>query len=176
MLWSQQWSPGSSLVVIPAGWIDTKTLNTLFRMETGFQKCWSILSMVTDGNWPFYWSVPAALLARFLGDALGEALSGRQDCKDQTFALLRLHGEWQWYEQIITSQTIAVFSYSKNKHTHDIEGLLRNPADVHIIHPAGALLYFHRESLFLQNTGRKTTFKLVEQRQLRIPPSKNMEM
>lgn len=28
--------------------------------------------------WTFYWSAPAALLARFLGDALGEALSAKR--------------------------------------------------------------------------------------------------
>lgn len=32
-------------------------------------------SRMMDGNRQFYWSVPAALLVRFRGDALGEALS-----------------------------------------------------------------------------------------------------
>lgn len=43
----------------------------------------------------------------------------------------------------------------KTKHTHDIESLLRNPADVHITHPAGAFLDFHWDSLFLLDTGSK---------------------
>lgn len=37
---------------------------------------------------------------------------------------------------------ITCDSRDKNEHTHDIESLLRDPADVHIVYPDGAFLDF----------------------------------
>ena len=36
------------------------------------------------------------------------------------------------------------------KRTHGIEGFLRDPADVHVVHVASALLYLHRNSPLLK--------------------------
>lgn len=92
-LWSEQSSPGCSTVVIRAEQqadIHTNILNTLLGLKIRLQKCWSIVngncvtvtySMMMDGNRLFYWSTPAALLVRFRGDVLGDALSVRQDVK-----------------------------------------------------------------------------------------------
>lgn len=48
----------------------------------------------SDGGKRIHWSAPAARLARFLGDALGEALSEKQDGQYQILAQLRLNYCW----------------------------------------------------------------------------------
>lgn len=112
--------------------------------------------ITTKGSQHVYWSVPAALLVRFRGDALGEALSETQEVKIK-YSEIKItvrkqnKAEGEWSSVIITA--------GQNELTHGIKSLLRNPADVHIIYSSSALFYFHRKPLFLQNThkGRKTT-------------------
>lgn len=41
------------------------------------------------------------------------------------------------------------------EHTHGVESLLRNPADVNVTHPAGAFLHLQRDPLPLQDPNEK---------------------
>lgn len=62
-----------------------------------------------------------------------------------------------YIDQILTSSCfkwhfnllISCFS-SISKLTHDVQSLLRDPADVHVVHATGALFYFHWQPLPLQ--------------------------
>lgn len=116
--------------------------------------------ITTKGSQHVYWSVPAALLVRFRGDALGEALSETQEVKIK-YSEIKItvrkqnKAEGEWSSVIITA--------GQNELTHGIKSLLRNPADVHIIYSSSALFYFHRKPLFLQNThkGRKPHYVML---------------
>lgn len=171
--WSNE-STGSSQHVIPWDCIELRFSNIKKKSasKTEFQTFaffvnlnWVIVArcseslikiITTKGSQHVYWSVPAALLVRFRGDALGEALSETQEVKIK-YSEIKItvrkqnKAEGEWSSVIITA--------GQNELTHGIKSLLRNPADVHIIYSSSALFYFHRKPLFLQNThkDRKTT-------------------
>lgn len=65
--------------------IQTSLTHCLKSLKSGFQIGW-FPSKCSDGR--NHWSAPAALLARFLGDARGEALSEKWDSRYQVLALL----------------------------------------------------------------------------------------
>lgn len=119
-------------------------------MERWALKAWwldQVVVVLMDWNGQVYWSVPAALLVRFRGEVLGDALSERQDVNMSCF----------FCNMYIKSSMKNIFEHqrnkrvvdSKNEPTHGIKRLLRDPANVHITHTTSAFLDFHWQSLSL---------------------------
>ena len=103
-----------------------------------------------DDGWKhgqLYWSVPAALLVRFLGDVFGEALSAKQEVRISFLFVTVIWAYCYYLWQLGTNMNILM--------------TLRVSWGIQLMStsliPPVPLLYFHRESLSLQNTGSQTT-------------------
>lgn len=107
-------------------------------MEGGFQKWWR-----STGAKHFIdlLQLPCWLVS--LEMLWGKLCLQREDCIDP----ILMSSYFKWLYDVLKNCYLGHIS----EHTHDVEGLLRDPADVHVTHSTGALLNFHWHSLLLQS-------------------------
>lgn len=119
-------------------------LNAHLRLESEIQKCWRSTRSehFIDLLQPPSWLVSLEML-------------WEKPClrREDFIELLLLMTLWHLGQFLFCDMC---------KLTHDVKSLLRNPADIHVAHPTGALFNFHWQPLFLQGEQKQhVTFQLV---------------